>query len=84
MLAQKGLQAQPIYLRGWQSFQPGQFRLGKAGAAAVRDHASAPAHDDPTWHPRGPHGQCRQPYRSCCNDTLYPPYLPLLQKLEQV
>ena len=30
-----GLQAQPMYLRGRQSFQAGQNPLGKAGAAAI-------------------------------------------------
>ena len=37
MLPQKGLQTQPTYLRGRQSFQPGQNPLGKAGVAAVWD-----------------------------------------------
>ena len=60
------LQVQPMYLRGWQSFQPGQICLGKAGAVAFFDDASAPAPNDPMWHPRGPHGQCRQPCHSCC------------------
>ena len=35
-----------MYLRNWQSFQHGQIRLGKAGAAAVCDDASAPAQND--------------------------------------
>ena len=32
--------------QNWQSFQPGQIRLGKVGAAAVCDDASAPAQND--------------------------------------
>ena len=55
-----------MYLRGWQSFQPGQIPLGKAGAAAVCDDARHPLKTTPMWHPRGPHGQRRQPHHSCC------------------
>ena len=68
MPAQKGLQAQPTYRRGRQSFQPGQNPMGKAGTAAVCDSVPAPTQNDthvPMSHPLGAHGQCRQPYHRC-------------------
>ena len=46
MLTQEGLQAQHRYLRGWQSFLPGQIRLAKAVAAVVCDTALATPHYD--------------------------------------
>ena len=64
--AQKGLQAQPLYLRGWHSpSSPAKFAWEKLGRLlfVMLQH---PLKTTPMWHLRGPHGQCRQPYHSCC------------------
>ena len=71
-----------MYFRGWQSFQPGQIRLGKAAAAAVcDDDASAPAQNDAHGIHTGLTASVASPIIAAANDTVYPPYLPLLQKL---
>ena len=73
-----------MYLRGRKSFQPSQIRLGKDGAAAVFDDDSAPPQNDPCGIHAGLTASVASPITAAANDIVYPPYLPLLQKLEQV
>ena len=73
-------------LRGWQSFQSGQIRLGKAGAAALCNHASKSAQNDTHVASiyAGLTASAASSIIAAADDTVYPLYLPLLlQKLEQ-
>ena len=72
-------------LRGRQFLQPGQNALGKAGAAAVLYFVSATAQNG--THVASPQeltARVASFIIAAGNATMYPPFPPLLRKLELV
>ena len=45
---------------------PAKFAWEKLGRLLFVMMLQHPLKTMPMWHPRGPQGQCRQPYPSCC------------------
>ena len=66
---QKGLEAQPMYLTESEVGSPpspAKFDWEKLGRLLFVMMLQQPLKTTPMWHSRRPHGQCRQPYHSCC------------------